>query len=69
MSDPEHPNGVRNDYNSISDKYDRRYEINALKGVEKTLCGLITETGARRVLEIGCGTGYWLKPFSLMLYR
>ena len=61
MSDPEHPNGVRNDYNSISDKYDRRYEINSLKGVEQTLRGLIAETGARRVLEIGCGTGYWLK--------
>jgi len=61
MSDPEHSNGVRNDYNSISDKYDRRYEINPLKGVEQTLRGLIAETGARRVLEIGCGTGYWLK--------
>jgi SAM-dependent methyltransferase len=61
MSDPEHPNGVRNDYNSISDKYDRRYEINSLKGVEQTLRGLVAETDARRVLEIGCGTGYWLK--------
>ncbi len=61
MSDPEHINDVRNDYSSISDKYDRRYEINSLKDVEKTLRGLIAETGARRALEIGCGTGYWLK--------
>ena len=61
MSDPEHPKGVRNDYNSICDKYERRYEINPLKGVEETLRGLIAEINARRVLEIGCGTGYWLK--------
>ena len=61
MSDPEHLKGVRNDYNSISDKYERRYEINPLKGVEETLRGLISEINAQRVLEIGCGTGYWLK--------
>ena len=56
MSDPEHLKGVRNDYNSISDKYERRYEINPLKGVEETLRGLISEINAQRVLEIGCGT-------------
>jgi len=61
MSDPEHPQSVRNDYNSISDKYNRRYEINPLKGVEGALRDLIAEIGVQRVLEIGCGTGHWLK--------
>jgi ubiquinone/menaquinone biosynthesis C-methylase UbiE len=64
MSDPEHPQSVRNHYNSISDTYDRRYEINPLKGVEEALRDLIAEIGARRVLEIGCGTGHWLKTLA-----
>jgi ubiquinone/menaquinone biosynthesis C-methylase UbiE len=61
MPDPEHLQSVQNHYNSISDTYDRRYEINPMKGVEGALRDLIAEIGARRVLEIGCGTGHWLK--------
>ena len=50
MSDPQHSKRVQNDYNSISGTYDRRYEINPLKGVEGALRDLIAEIGARRVL-------------------
>ena len=64
MSDADRPQGVRNDYNAISDTYDRRYEINPLNGVAGALRDLIAEIGARRVLEIGCGTGHWLKTLA-----
>jgi len=64
MSDPQHSKRVQNDYNSISGTYDRRYEINPLNGVAEALCGLIAEIGAQRVLEAGCGTGYWLKTLA-----
>ncbi len=55
---------IRNKYDSISGTYDRRYEINPLSGVEAALRGLIAEIGAAFVLEIGCGTGHWLKTLG-----
>jgi len=57
MSDP-------NDYNTVSATFDRRYEINPLSGVEEELRNLVAEIGARRVLEVGCGTGRWLKTLA-----
>ena len=56
-----HRKKVRNEYNKISGNYNKRYELNPLKGVAKALRELVAEIRAQRVLEIGCGTGYWLK--------
>jgi SAM-dependent methyltransferase len=64
ISDPEHPRHVRSDYNSISGTYGRRYEMNPLNGVAGALRDLIAEIDARRVLDIGCGTGHWLKTLA-----
>lgn len=61
MSDPDRHNDVRKEYDSIAGTYDRRYEINPLMGVEAALRDLVQAVGARRVLEIGCGTGHWLR--------
>jgi ubiquinone/menaquinone biosynthesis C-methylase UbiE len=61
MSDPDRHSDVRKEYDAIARTYDRRYEINPLTGVEAALRHLVKEVGARRVLEIGCGTGHWLK--------
>ena len=69
MSEPERSTDVRNEYNAISGTYDRRYEINPLNGVETALRSLIQEVGARQVLEVGCGTGHWLKTFASLVDR
>jgi hypothetical protein len=69
MSDPERSMDVRNNYNSISGTYDRRYEINPLNGVEGALRSLIEEIGARQVLEVGRATGHRLQTFAPLHYH
>jgi ubiquinone/menaquinone biosynthesis C-methylase UbiE len=51
------------DYDKLAATYDRRfaYEAGARKGVAATLLALADEVRARRVLEVGCGTGRWLE--------
>jgi len=48
------------DYDSIAGSYDRRYLINDYSGVEQAVRELAGVTD-RRVLEVGCGTGHWLR--------
>jgi len=48
-------------YDSIAANYDRRYAINDYSGVEEALLAFVGPGVAGRVLEVGCGTGHWLR--------
>jgi ubiquinone/menaquinone biosynthesis C-methylase UbiE len=49
------------DYDAIADDYDRRYERNDYSGVENALTSFVGRTVAGKALEVGCGTGHWLR--------
>jgi ubiquinone/menaquinone biosynthesis C-methylase UbiE len=50
------------DYDSIAARYDARYERNDCSGVERALAAFMdTRAVGLRVLEVGCGTGHWLR--------
>jgi len=51
------------DYNRIAETFDRRYEENDYSGVEAALIAFVGEHFDQRVLEVGCGTGHWLRSF------
>lgn len=50
------------EYDAVANSYNQRYKIGAYKpqGIASKLLNLIHETDAKRVLEVGCGTGHWL---------
>ena len=48
-------------YDSIADRFDRRYQIHAYAGVRDTLLGFLGSQSLSAVLEVGCGTGHWLQ--------
>ncbi len=50
----------RVDYDRVAPAYDRRFEEDRPRPTASALRALNRETGAGRVLEVGCGTGYWL---------
>jgi ubiquinone/menaquinone biosynthesis C-methylase UbiE len=49
----------RVDYDQVSASYDQRYERYAYPGVEQAVVGFAASPDTR-VLEVGCGTGFWL---------
>jgi ubiquinone/menaquinone biosynthesis C-methylase UbiE len=51
-------------YDSIAATYDRRYAINDYSGVEEALAAFVGPESAGRVLEVGCGTGHWLRRLA-----
>ncbi len=51
----------RLDYDTIADAYDRRYSRNDYSGVESALTAFVGKHLDGRVLEVGCGTGHWLR--------
>jgi ubiquinone/menaquinone biosynthesis C-methylase UbiE len=52
------------DYDLIANTYDRRYQENDYSGVEAALIAFVGEQFDQRVLEVGCGTGHWLRSFG-----
>jgi ubiquinone/menaquinone biosynthesis C-methylase UbiE len=50
-------------YDDIARTYDRRYQQNDYSGVESALTAFVGEHVDQRVLEVGCGTGHWLRSF------
>src|SRR5215831_6832306 len=49
------------DYDSISSQYDRRYQGQEYPGTEQALFTFIGDSRNVKVLEVGCGTGHWLR--------
>lgn len=52
------------DYDSISTAYDRRYAEESYGGIEHALVEFIGGDAAARVLEVGCGSGHWLRVLA-----
>ena len=52
------------DYDQIATTYDRRYHYTDYSGVEAALIAFVGGRFDQRVLEVGCGTGHWLRLLS-----
>jgi SAM-dependent methyltransferase len=50
----------RVNYNQVAPVYDRRYRNGGPTGIAECLLELAGSANASRVLEVGCGSGYWL---------
>jgi SAM-dependent methyltransferase len=48
------------DYDQLAPTYDRRFQANGVRDSTIALLSLARELGAKRILEVGCGTGRWL---------
>ncbi len=49
------------DYDRVAKDYHRRYESSPLTGAARALRDLARIRHARRILDVGCGTGRWLE--------
>ena len=49
------------DYDAISFQYECRYRVRDFRGVEDALLRFVGAVESSRLLEVGCGTGHWLK--------
>jgi ubiquinone/menaquinone biosynthesis C-methylase UbiE len=48
-------------YDVLARTYDRRYEKDDYSGVEEALTAFVGKTPDGWLLEVGCGTGHWLR--------
>ena len=51
-------------YNSISKEYNNRYKLNDLSGIYSSLEEIIKTNNYQNILEVGCGTGFWINRIS-----
>ena len=60
------------DYDQIAPGFDRRYTVGSeQREIAAALAALAETEGSERILEVGCGTGYWLaslRPAANQLY-
>jgi ubiquinone/menaquinone biosynthesis C-methylase UbiE len=49
------------DYAAIAPRFDQRYKVVDYRGVEKALFEFVEPAAKVDVLEVGCGTGHWLR--------
>ncbi|OGU55211.1 MAG: hypothetical protein A2V66_00680 [Ignavibacteria bacterium RBG_13_36_8] len=54
----------RINYNSLAKSYNKRYTASPLEGIGKEIDKIANNLKPNRILEIGCGTGHWLKKIS-----
>ena len=54
----------RVDYDRLAPTYDARYGANQRSGTGVALRALVEAARAKHVLEVGCGTGHWLKELQ-----
>ncbi|MBN1933969.1 MAG: class I SAM-dependent methyltransferase [Anaerolineae bacterium] len=47
-------------YDQIAASYNRRYAVSQQDEIAEALAALVVAVDARRILEVGCGTGRWL---------
>ncbi len=54
----------KTNYNQIASVYDERYKSKYLTGVEQSLLSIVSDQKIKSILEVGCGTGRWLKALT-----
>jgi len=47
-------------YDEVASIYNQRYAAGGPEGIAVALHDLVSEVGAGRILEVGCGTGHWM---------
>lgn len=52
------------DYDRLAPTYDDRYKVGSLQGISDALVSLVRRFQSERVLEVGCGTGHWLRELQ-----